>query len=372
MQSIQLAAQKLDWRHDRPAQQPRGGPDTWGTAGDRGGTHTPAHGTNTGLDATTIRAASREIIARIRNGEAVIDDWMGMVIDPEYENRETQSGAVDTIRRPRHSTVCRYHGVGRDCNKGNACHFAHIEYPEAIRAQMKDYNNQDRINRQMDRQADRLNRRAQSTTDGNQDQRQRRPRTPPPAALPRRDLGLPSHTVLRDDGNVRVTQVGRDMQPQPMEVSPQTHEQYQPPIPPPPTYPPIPPQPTHRPMGPSPGLQGAQQTLPAHPPPQHHPWAAHDRAVLQLQQQQQLQRQEDQGQQAPPKQPPQEHTQQQYYQQFTRAGATEPARTTHQQASWDGQSHHARQYQTPLTDEEQRHHAEEINRRQPSLWGEKR
>ena len=368
-----------DRPHSRPAQQQRGGPENWGNPGDIGGTHTPIYGKNAGLDATTIRAQSKEIITRIENGEAVMDDWMGMIIDPGYEDRETQTGALDSFRRPRQSTICRYYAVGRDCHRNIACHFAHTEYPATIRAKMKDYNNQDRINRQMDRQADRLNRRSQRPADGNQDQWQHRSMTPQPAALPRRDLQLPSHTVLRDDANVRVTQVGRDMQPQPMEVTPQTHGQHHPPIPPPPTHPPAIPQAAHRPMGSDPDRQGVQQTVPAYPPPQHRPqiqerhasWTAHDRAVQQLQQQQQTQPQDNQGHQAPPNQPPQELAQQHYYQHYLRTGAVDPSRPIHQQTTWNGQPNNAWQYQTPLTDEEQRQHAEEISARQPTLWGRK-
>ena len=332
-----------------------------------------------------------------------------MILDPAYVNKEVQNGATDTIDRPRHSTICRYHGVGRGCNKEEAkCHFAHIQYPSSIKARMIDYSEWDKQNRRMDRQADRNSRQAdrisrrheaqqRSGTETGQTELNNFPRTdynraPATADIRRRDLGLPSGTVVRDDGNINITQVGAEVRAQQAAEQQQTAQatgQHQPPLPPPAAPPPMQPSPTQDygaqqrnnqartanqpPTYPPPAYPATALPPPAVPPTmqqqgtpewtwsleeekytRHPSWAAHDAATRQLQQQQQQkQQQQPTG----------------YYPPLPSTGASNTAGSAQQQATWEGRPDQAWKYQPSLTAAEQRQHADEISRREPSLWG---
>ena len=319
--------------------------------------YTPLYGRNADLEATTIRAKSREITRRIQAGEEILDDWQDMICDPEYVRREERNGYPDTVDRPKGSTICRYHAVGRICRKYDACHFAHTLWPEEIRERMKNRRAQERAQRDQDREQ-----RTQGPTANYQ------PTSQPQnvAPLPRREILLPHTTTIRGGGDVSITQVGyetrqalpgagipgwSDTSP----VYPATHYLggRPPPLPPPPSLPPPSGPP---PSGPSlrtdysadtrtdtprPGPMFRQSAVPLHPPPNRPAWEAPTGSRERLLQ-------------ATPKQPPQGG--QQYYQTFStqhqgeqQTTAAQPQQHNYQQNTWAGAPQQARQHQEPMS-----------------------
>lgn len=287
----------------------------------------PLYGRNADLEATTIRAKSKEIIKRIQAGEEILDDWQGMICDTEYVRREEKHGHPDTIGRPKGSTICRYHAVGRTCKNYDACHFAHTAWPEEIKERMTKMRAQERAQRDQDREN-----RSQGSTTNYQPLPRREVLLPPP----RRDVSI-AHVGYENRQTLPgvYTPGWSDTSP----VYPATHHlgSRTPQIPPPPSLPPLPPPTDTSTEG---TTTRGERLLPA-----------------------------------TPKQPPQGG--QQYYQAFNtqhrgeqQTTAAQPQQHNIQQNTWAGAPQQARQHQEPMSSAEEMRHIERVSSAQSGggIW----